>query len=167
MSSVAAKLEILGEESEMGRSVSAAAAQAVEKSNKKAAVERTIADIIVQARNNAASGLSVTSADILAIISTLDSFRTQLVQATNQLQSGAETIDFLGKENEELKAQVAEFRRVYEQENRSSSVKVEQVDEFQNVKVEATVDTNAGAADAPDVLQAGVAGVLNASTSGE
>ena len=154
----------------MGRSVSAAAAQAVEKSNKKTAVERTIADIIAQARNNASSGLSVTSADILAIISTLDSFRTQLVQATNQLQSGAETIEFLGKENEELKAQVAEFRRVYEQENRSSSVKVEQVDEFQNVKVEATVDTNAGAADAPDVLQAGVAGVagvLNASTSGE
>jgi chromosome segregation ATPase len=167
----------------MGRSVSAAAAQAVAKSNRKSEVERTPDDIIADIRKNASAGLSVTSADILLLLRRFDSFRTTMVQATNQLNASTETLQELGNEIETLKAEKQqlqevntilneniaqltakneEFRSVYEIENRAASVKVEKVDEFENVKVETTVGTNSNELQ----LATFAAGVLDQRTSG-
>ena len=143
----------------MGRSVSDAAAQAVAKSNKKESVERSPDEIISHARNNAHSGLAVTSADILLILSVLDSARAALAQTQTVNTTLNENLAQLTEQNER-------FREVYELENHSSSVKIEKVDEFENVKVETTVGTNVSGGHTDEFI-AGVAGALNASTSGE
>ena len=143
----------------MGRSVSDAAAQAVAKSNKKESAERSPAEIISHARNNAHSGLAVTSADILLILSALDFARAALAQTQTVNATLNENLAQLTEQNER-------FREVYELENHSSSVKIEKVDEFENVKVETTVGTNVSGGHTDEFI-AGVAGALNASTSGE
>jgi hypothetical protein len=143
----------------MGRSVSDAAAQAVAKSNKKESVERSPDEIISHARNNAQSGLSVTSVDILFILGVLDSTRAALRAEAELNASQSTMIVSLTEQNER-------FREVYELENHSSSVKIEKVDEFENVKVETLVGTNVSGGHTDEFI-AGVAGALNASTSGE
>ena len=150
----------------MGRSVSDAAAQAVAKSNKKESAERSPAQIISDARNHAQSGLAVTSADILFILSVLDSNRSAAIQSGSQVVELQEVNTILNENVAQLTAQVAEFRRVYELENRSSSVKIQKLDESEVVKAETTAG-NTGGDVAEDILVAGVVGALNASTSGE
>lgn len=164
----------------MGRSVSDAAAQAVAKSNKKESVERSPDEIISHARNNAQSGLSVTSVDILFILGVLDSTRaalraeaelnasqsTMIVSLTEQNEQLQTTNNILNERIAQLTEQNERFREVYELENHSSSVKIEKVDEFENVKVETLVGTNVSGGHTDEFI-AGVAGALNASTSGE
>ena len=136
----------------MGRSVSDAAAQAVAKSNKKESTARTLEQVIADIRKNASAGLSVTSADILSLLGVYDITVAQAFELVTR-------IALMIEQNER-------FREVYELENHSSSVKIEKVDEFENVKVETLVGTNVSGGHTDEFI-AGVAGALNASTSGE
>ena len=136
----------------MGRSVSDAAAQAVAKSNKKESTARTLEQVIADIRKNASAGLSVTSADILSLLGVYDITVAQAFELVTRIAQ-------LTEQNER-------FREVYELENHSSSVKIEKVDEFENVKVETLVGTNVSGGHTDEFI-AGVAGALNASTSGE
>lgn len=85
-----------------------AAEKAVRKSQQVNIAERTIEQIIADIGKLAASGLSVTSADILLLLS-------QYRNAIANLKDAAENISRLSAQNEE-------FRAVYEQENRSATI---------------------------------------------
>jgi hypothetical protein len=157
----------------MGRSVSDAAAQAVAKSNKKESTARTLEQVIADIRKNASAGLSVTSADILSLLGVYDITVAQEDNLKDSVRGWEAEIQKLQATNTVLNERIAQlteqnerFREVYELENHSSSVKIEKVDEFENVKVETLVGTNVSGGHTDEFI-AGVAGALNASTSGE
>ncbi len=92
-----------------------AAEKAVRKSQQVNKAERTTEQIIADAGKNAAAGLSVTSADILLLLS---EYRRQLsIVATRdfEIEAQVKVIDVLTAKNDE-------FRAVYEQENRSATI---------------------------------------------
>ena len=70
--------------------------------------ERTTEQIIADAGKNAAAGLSVTSADILLLLS--------------HYRAALSTVAELGRQVLDLTAKNDEFRAVYEQENRSATI---------------------------------------------
>ena len=150
----------------MGRSVSDAAAQAVAKSNKKESVERTPEEILKGIRLNLASKAAVTPDDTRWLLTQFDTDTEALRQFTAQNEKLQTTNNILNERIAQLTEQNERFREVYELENHSSSVKIEKVDEFENVKVETTVGTNVSGGHTDEFI-AGVAGALNASTSGE
>ena len=150
----------------MGRSVSDAAAQAVAKSNKKESVERTPEDILKGIRLNLASKAAVTPDDTRWLLTQFDTDTEALRQFTAQNEKLQTTNNILNERIAQLTEQNERFREVYELENHSSSIKIEKVDEFENVKVETLVGTNVSGGHTDEFI-AGVAGALNASTSGE
>jgi hypothetical protein len=150
----------------MGRSVSDAAAQAVAKSNKKESVERTPEEILKGIRLNLASKAAVTPDDTRWLLTQFDTDTEALRQFTAQNEKLQTTNNILNERIAQLTEQNERFREVYELENHSSSVKIEKVDEFENVKVETLVGTNVSGGHTDEFI-AGVAGALNASTSGE
>ena len=85
-----------------------AAEKAVRKSQQVNKAERTTEQIIADAGKNAAAGLSVTSADILLLLS--------------HYRAALSTIAELGRQVLDLTAKNDEFRAVYEQENRSATI---------------------------------------------
>jgi len=97
----------------MGHSVSDAASRSVKKSETNRLAERTPEQIMVDVRNNAASGLFVVPSDVRFLIAELDAASAKLTAANATIQS-------LTEQNEE-------FRRVYEMENSSQSLKIERV----------------------------------------
>ena len=150
----------------MGRSVSDAAAQAVAKSNKKESVERTPEEILKGIRLNLASKAAVTPDDTRWLLTQFDTDTEALRQFTAQNEKLQTTNNILNERIAQLTEQNERFREVYELENHSSSIKIEKVDEFENVKVETLVGTNVSGGHTDEFI-AGVAGALNASTSGE
>ena len=92
-----------------------AAEKAVRKSQQVNKAERTTEQVIADIGKNAAAGLSVTSADILLLLS---EYRRQLsIVATRdfEIEAQVKVIDVLTAKNDE-------FRAVYEQENRSATI---------------------------------------------
>ena len=85
-----------------------AAEKAVRKSQQVNKAERTTEQIIADAGKNAAAGLSVTSADILLLLS--------------HYRAALSTVAELGRQVLDLTAKNDEFRAVYEQENRSATI---------------------------------------------
>ncbi len=82
--------------------------KAVRKSQQVNKAERTTEQIIADAGKNAAAGLSVTSADILLLLS--------------HYRAALSTVAELGRQVLDLTAKNDEFRAVYEQENRSATI---------------------------------------------
>ena len=135
----------------MGRSVSDAAAQAVEKSNKKESAERSPTQIIADVRNHAQSGLAVPSADILFILSVLDSNRSAAIQSGSQVVELQEVNTILNENIAQLIAQVEQYR---------------EYNYAQLTKGKTWFDAEVSGGHTDEFI-AGVAGALNASTSGE
>ena len=109
----------------MGHSVSKAANNAVEKSKKVKAADRTDLQIIADMRRNFAAGLAVTADDQKWLLAQYDA----LVEKDLDGQIGYMQVRItqLVEENTQLTTKLQEFRDVYEQENRSTVVKVERV----------------------------------------
>ena len=109
----------------MGHSVSKAADNAVEKSKKVKAADRTDLQIIADMRRNFAAGLAVTADDQKWLLAQYDA----LVEKDLDGQIGYMQVRItqLVEENTQLTTKLQEFRDVYEQENRSTVVKVERV----------------------------------------
>ena len=109
----------------MGHSVSKAANNAVEKSKKVKAADRTDLQIIADMRRNFAAGLAVTPEDQRWLLAQYDA----LVEKDLDGQIGYMQVRItqLVEENTQLTTKLQEFRDVYEQENRSTVVKVERV----------------------------------------
>lgn len=96
-----------------------AADKAVEKSQVKQKIERTPDQIVADIRKNLDAHLAVTSADIRVLLAAHDLLNDGVATAAKLIQA-------LKNENDRLTAQVEEFRKVYEQENRNMSFRVEE-----------------------------------------
>jgi hypothetical protein len=111
-----------------------AAAKAVARSKKSETVELTPIQIIQGIRNSLAARLAVTPNDVRVLLLEYDKVRELMVQGTESIANGIKTIEFMGSENDALRATVVdlttkneEFRRVYEQENQSMTFKAERL----------------------------------------
>ena len=111
----------------MGHSVSKAANNAVEKSKKVKAADRTDLQIIADMRRNFAAGLAVTADDQKWLLGEYERVHLTLAEAIATNTTLKQALESVRTENLELTAKVEEFRDVYEQENRSTVVKVERV----------------------------------------
>ena len=109
----------------MGHSVSKAADNAVEKSKKVKASDRTPELVLADIRRNFIAGLAVTPEDQRWLLAQYDA----LVEKDLDGQIGYMQVRItqLVEENTQLTTKLQEFRDVYEQENRSTVVKVERV----------------------------------------
>jgi hypothetical protein len=115
----------------MAHSVSEQAARAVKNSERKKVVEtRTPEEILKGIRGNLAAHLSVTPNDIQFLLDRYYAAAQAVVDS--DVKRGT-----LGLENETLRADIKamevkleEFRTVYEQENRSTTVTVERVQSY-------------------------------------
>lgn len=118
---------------------STAAARAVARSEKKDPSKRTDREVIADVRRLLGSGLAVTPDDQRFLLTKYDDVLGLMVQNTSLLQDSTESLQNAYREIDELKAlnasqstmitelheKLDEFRRVYELENSSQSVKVE------------------------------------------
>ena len=95
-----------------------AAAKAVKKSQQVQKGERTPEQILSDFRKNLTAGLAVTPEDQRFLLALYDSAK----ESEELLESATATIT-------KLQDQVEQFRTVYEQENRSQSVRIERVSE--------------------------------------
>ena len=102
-----------------------AARKAVEKSERKAGVERTPDQILADIRKNFAAGLAVTPADQKFLLSAYDAAieiaaakDITIAELTKGIELSNATITTITSQNEE-------FRKVYELENRNISLDIE------------------------------------------
>lgn len=120
----------------MGHTVGDQANRAVKKGEKKAAEAlRTPEERLAAIRGSVAAKLYVTQDDIRFLLEKYDRAHELMVQNTTLLQNAIVSMDAAYQERDELKVQVEQFRTVYEQENRSTTLKVERTldDEFGTV----------------------------------
>ena len=106
----------------MGRSVGEAAAEAVRKSEKSKATDRTPEQILVDIRRNLAARLAVMPLDTAFLLAQYDALQARIDEL---LGVNGELLLLVGS----LKEQNEQFRTVYEAENRSQAVTVERVAE--------------------------------------
>ena len=92
----------------MGRSVSEAAARAVKNSERKIEETRTPEQVIKAIRGNLAARLAVTPSQTAFLLASYDEVSDLVSRQGILVRSGTETIEALGKENDDLRAQVAE-----------------------------------------------------------
>ena len=109
----------------MGHSVSKAADNAVEKSKKVKASDRTPEQVLADIRRNFIAGLAVTPEDQRWLLAQYDALVEKDLEG--QVDYMQVRITQLVEENTQLTTKLQEFRDVYEQENRSTVVKVERV----------------------------------------
>jgi len=131
----------------MAHSVGEQAARAVKNSERKKILEtRTPDEIIKGIRGNLAAHLAVTPSDTALLLAQYD-LRVSLIgdMLAEDRQRQAETVALQSKliaaveQIETLQAQVDRFREVYEQENRSTTVTFEQVQDETIVELPAQV----------------------------
>lgn len=111
-----------------------AAQKAVEKSQAKLKVERTPEQILSDLRRNLEAHLAITPGDIKVLMTAHD----LLLEAA---QNSAKLIQFLQEDNNRLTQQVEDFRKVYDQENRHMSFRVEETLEDKTVLTTDAVST--------------------------
>ena len=109
----------------MGHSVSKAADNAVEKSKKVKAADRTDLQILADIRRNFSANLAVTPEDQKWLLAQYDALVEKDLEG--QVDYMQVRITQLVEENTQMTTKLQEFRDVYEQENRSTVVKVERV----------------------------------------
>lgn len=115
----------------MGHNVGAKAESAVEKSKKVKASERTPEQIIADIRRNFAAGLAVPPDDQKFLLGEYERVHLTLAEAIATNTTLKQALESIRTENLELTAKVEEFRAVYEQENRRTTL---QVDTFSEVR---------------------------------
>jgi len=102
----------------MGKNVGEVAAQAVKKSEKVKASERTGDQILLDIRRNIAAHLAVTPDDVRFLLSQYDKAALIIdIAVKNDILKTAEIAA--------LEAKIEEFRSVYEQENRRTTLRVD------------------------------------------
>lgn len=109
-----------------------AANRAVERSQVKSKTERTPEQVIADIRRNLGANLAVTPDDqrfLLAVydgaVILLNDSHAEVVQSGDAIVKLREQIETLMTANAELTAKNEEFRAVYEQENRSTTLQVD------------------------------------------
>ena len=120
----------------MGHSVSDAAARSVKKGEKVKTADRTPEQIIADIRKNLGANLAVTPDDQRFLLAKYDEGRGELIalsintetKIAEMKQASLEAMQDANNLIDRLKAQVEEFRTVYEAENRSQSLVVERVE---------------------------------------
>ena len=117
----------------MGHSVGDAADRAVKRSEKVKSSERTPAQIFKDIRSNIAAHLAVTFGDTQWLLEQHDAEAVSALVANGRY-------DALLEENRALKAQIDQFRTVYNQENRLYEVAVERFTEDSLVRATVSVD---------------------------
>ena len=112
----------------MGHNVGDQANRAVKKSEKKAAAAlRTPEERLAAIRGSLAAKLFVTPDDQRFLLIIYDQAISDLAWASGELRNAKTAWEIAESEIITLRAQVEQFRTVYEQENRSTTVKVERV----------------------------------------
>jgi len=112
----------------MGHNVGVAADRAVKNSERvKPVSQRTPEERLANIRNLLAAGLAVPPVEQKFLLAQYDSIQATLVQNTRVLELARATVELAHEEIESLKAQIAQFRTVYEQENSSTTFKLERV----------------------------------------
>lgn len=96
-----------------------AAAKAVARSKQTEAKVRTDLEVIADIRKNFAAGLAVTPDDQKFLLQMYDDVHMLMVQGTNLLKTATATIELLDAEIGDLKKRNEEFRDVYQRENSS------------------------------------------------
>lgn len=119
----------------MGKNVGAVAAQAVQKSEKVKTAERTPEQIILSVRHLLAARLSVTPDDQRFLLAAYDELLVVLdIAIKNDILKTAQIAELEAKLDEAFSANIdltrknEEFRSVYEQENRTASLRVDVIE---------------------------------------
>lgn len=111
----------------MGHNVGTAAANAVKRSERVKSSERANEQILKDIRGNIAAKLFVTPTDQKWLLEQYDAAATMIGAQHTLILEKLQIISTQDDTITSLQAQIEQFRSVYEQENRSTSVKVERV----------------------------------------
>ncbi len=149
----------LQEEMEMGHNVGKQAERAVERSGKTKDAALTPLQLIQSLRNNLRANLFIPSHQTQALLDAYDSNHAALLQSAEISRLGTQTIELLGAEIEQLKAQVEEFRPVYEQENRTTTVQVALSEEGETKVLETIAVDGPVPSNLPEAVNAAARGI--------
>jgi len=138
-----------------------AARKAVEKSQSKGKVERTPEEVIEQIRRNFAANLAVTPDDQKFLLTQYDAAAAQESLRTGLLSIANDAVTKLQHQVVDLTAKNEELRAVYEQENRSATLRVDVLavkDQIENGPSDAALLVPVGSTDDIGSEDAGCSG---------